>query len=68
MSVMEQDSATDNTKFIHRKECSNRVFIGPWDIKAPLPISQEQINALSNELESLVPTRDSVSSVTSILK
>jgi hypothetical protein len=46
MSGDEQD-LTEN-KFWHRKQCSNRVFIGPWDIKTPaLP---EQLD--SNEIES----------------
>lgn len=39
----------DNKKFWHRKQCSSRVFIGPWDIKAPPPPEQ----LLPNLIESI---------------
>lgn len=47
MSDDEQE-LVDN-KFKHRKQCSNRVFIGPWDIKAPS--SPEHLD--HHEIESL---------------
>lgn len=35
MSDSEDSSQIGDTKFWHRKSCSNRIFIGPWDIRAP---------------------------------
>lgn len=40
----------EENKFWHRKQCSNRVFIGPWDIKAPL---QQPEHLIPNDLESI---------------
>lgn len=45
----------EENKFWHRKQCSNRVFIGPWDIKAPPPpppehfVANDSISIHSNE-------------------
>lgn len=35
--IEQENSLNDDNKYWHRKQCSNRVFIGRWDIKAPLP-------------------------------
>jgi hypothetical protein len=37
MIDIEDETHVESTKFLHRKNCANRVFIGPWDIKAPPP-------------------------------
>ncbi|KAG2229736.1 hypothetical protein INT48_002070 [Thamnidium elegans] len=44
----------EENKFWHRKQCSYRVFIGPWDIKAPPPppehfVANDSISIHSNE-------------------
>ncbi|GAA5806482.1 hypothetical protein HPULCUR_012016 [Helicostylum pulchrum] len=44
----------EENKFWHRKQCSNRVFIGPWDIKAPPPppehfVANDSVSIHSNE-------------------
>lgn len=31
------DTEAGDTKFWHRKSCANRIFIGPWDIRAAPP-------------------------------
>lgn len=40
-------------KFWHRKQCSNRVFIGPWDLKTPLPPSPPPEHFVENDAESI---------------
>lgn len=37
----------DSAHFLHKKRCANRVFIGPWDIKAPPP-QPEQSQSIQN--------------------
>lgn len=46
MSDTEEGSQAGYTKFWHRKSCANRIFIGPWDIRATAAspsLSPEQI-------------------------
>ncbi|KAI9362212.1 Pleckstrin homology domain-containing protein [Pilaira anomala] len=40
-------------KFWHRKQCSNRVFIGPWDLKTPLLPSPPPEHFVENDSESI---------------
>ncbi|KAL9559036.1 hypothetical protein MBANPS3_000599 [Mucor bainieri] len=37
MSDNEDGSHAGDTQFWHRKSCANRIFIGPWDIRATTP-------------------------------
>ncbi|KAI7885476.1 uncharacterized protein EV154DRAFT_24887 [Mucor mucedo] len=55
---MEYTEDNDNKKFWHRKQCSSRVFIGPWDINMPPPPEQ----FLPHLVES-IPSIDSDSSL-----
>jgi hypothetical protein len=60
MRDIEEDYLEDNNnKFWHRKKCSNRALIGPWDMKTP----QEPEHLVPNENESSVHSMTSDSNV-----
>jgi hypothetical protein len=56
--IEEQDNIN---KLWHRKQCSNRVFIGPWDIKAPPP-PPPPLDSIEREPEHLPIDNSSIQS------
>lgn len=57
MSDTEDGSQVCDNKFWHRKSCANRIFIGPWDIRATPAspsLSPEQIQPNTHDRSSSI--------------
>lgn len=47
MSLVEDSKNDKNTQYAHRKQCSVRIFVGPWDLSSHAEQMPEEINELS---------------------
>ncbi|CEP16159.1 hypothetical protein [Parasitella parasitica] len=59
MSDSEDGLQANDTRCWHRKSCSNRIFIGPWDIRAsppasPPPSSEQMLSNAEQDSSSIV--------------